>query len=212
MVQSGAVIEDLIIETANMGLSGLEHFSGIPSSVGGAIWQNLHFLSPDRKSTVFIGDIVQSALILDHTNGIKEVKRAFFKFGYDDSILHHQEVIVLEATFNLKPGDAKRIKAQINENLAWRQQRQPQLDQFPSCGSVFKKIEGVGAGRLIDHAGLKGRRVGGAQVSDMHANYIVNLGNAKASDIRALIRTIQKEVLVDSGHLLEPEIGFVGKL
>jgi UDP-N-acetylmuramate dehydrogenase len=211
VAESGTRLGDLIVFGIHMSLSGLEHFAGIPSSVGGAIWQNLHFLSPDRKSTVFIGDTVESALILDQADEIRRVDRDFFEFGYDDSILHHQEVIVLEVTFELTRGNPRQMHTQYIENIKWRQQRQPQLDQFPSCGSVFRKIDGVGAGRLIDHAGFKGRRIGNAQVSEKHANYIVNLGNARASDVRKLINIIQVEVFADSGHRLEPEIGFVGE-
>src|SRR5690606_33498656 len=123
---------------------------------GGAIWQNLHFLSPDRSRTVFIEEVLQSAKVMLKDNSIKEVGVDFFEFGYDDSLLHHQEIIVLEATFNLTPKPKAEILKQADENLKWRRERQPQLEDSPSCGSVFKKIENVGAGRLIDQVGLKG--------------------------------------------------------
>ncbi|OHB10152.1 MAG: hypothetical protein A3H60_00810 [Candidatus Zambryskibacteria bacterium RIFCSPLOWO2_02_FULL_44_12b] len=113
--------------------------------------------------------------------------------------------------FKLFPKDKRLIQEQIDANLKWRQKKQPQLSEFPSCGSVFKKIEGIGAGRLIEKAGLKGVKIGGAQVSEKHANYLVNLGNATAEDVRALIRFIQERVQKETGHLLEPEIGFIGE-
>ncbi|MDO8569935.1 MAG: UDP-N-acetylmuramate dehydrogenase [bacterium] len=211
MTESGALISDLIDASLEKGLSGLEHFAGIPSTVGGAIRQNLHFLSPDRASTVFIESIVKQGLVLE---GVieKKVGKDYFKFGYDDSILHHnKDVFVLEIVFELENKDKNLIKNQISENLAWRNEKQPQLWEFPSCGSVFKKIEGIGAGRLIDKCGLKGKQIGGAVVSRKHANYIVNTGNATACDVRELIVLIQEKVFKETGYKLEPEIGFIGE-
>jgi len=209
--ESGATIAELIALTADLGLSGLEHFAGIPSSVGGAIWQNLHFLAPDRQSTLFIESVVESAEILDRSGRRRVVDREFFEFGYDDSILHHEEIVVLSVTFALEPRRTAEIVAQAEANLAWRIARQPQIDEFPSCGSVFKKIEGVGAGRLIDHAGLKGYRVGGIQISPKHANFLVNLGGGTARDVLDVAHHAQEAVQRDSGYQLEMEIGLVGE-
>ncbi len=208
---SGAVIKDLIAVCTEQGLSGLEHYSGIPSSVGGAIWQNLHFLSPDRQRTMFISEVVAGATILTQGGQIRTVDTDFFQFGYDTSRLHHEPIVVLDVTFHLTPAEPRQIRHQIQENLNWRRSKQPQLDEFPSCGSVFKKIDGVGAGRLIEDAGLKGRRIGGAEISQKHANYIVNIGDAKAADVRALIELVQLAVKGHSGYQLEPEIGFIGE-
>ena len=208
---SGATIADLIDLTANAGLSGFEHFAGIPSSVGGAIWQNLHFLAPDRLSTLFIERIVESAEILDIHGNRRTVDREFFAFGYDDSRLHHEEIVVLDVTFVLEPSTEEAIRAQADANLRWRIERQPQVDEFPSCGSVFKKIEGVGAGRLIDAAGLKGYQVGGVQISPKHANFLVNIGQGTASDVLTLVRHAQKAVKRTSGYDLEMEIGLIGE-
>jgi UDP-N-acetylmuramate dehydrogenase len=226
--ESGATIADLIKITKDRGLSGFEHFAGIPSSVGGAIWQNLHFLSPDRQSTVFIGEIVERATVIDVSklptspvnrtsdtsmvgNLRQVVNQDFFNFGYDDSRLHYESILVLDVTFRLFPKPPAEIQRLIDANLAWRQAKQPQLDEFASCGSVFKKIEGVGAGRLIDQAGLKGTTVGRVQVSLKHANYLVNLGGATATDVRQLIEQIQREVKEKTGYHLEPEVRFVGE-
>ncbi|MDO8471113.1 MAG: UDP-N-acetylmuramate dehydrogenase [bacterium] len=211
ITESGAVISDLIDSSLEKGLSGLEHFAGIPSTVGGAIRQNLHFLSPDRTSTIFIESIVKRGLVLE---GVieKKVEKDYFEFEYDDSILHHnKDIFVLEICFELEGKDPELIKAQISANLNWRNQKQPQLRGFPSCGSVFKKIEGVGAGRLIEKCGLKGKRIRGALVSKKHANYIVNTGNATARDVRELITLVQEKVYKETGFRLEPEIEFIGE-
>ncbi len=212
IAQSGATIEKLIEACRDHELSGLEHFVGIPSTVGGAMRQNLHFLSPDRQSTLYIESVVHSAKVLTKDSEIKTVDKTFFQFGYDDSIIHHQDVIVLEVTFELSPSTRQAITHQMEENMAWRVAKQPQLWDFPSCGSVFKKIKDVGAGRLIDQAGLKGFTVGGAQVSQKHANYIVNLGNATAADVEAVIAHVQAEVKAKTGYELECEINRVGEL
>lgn len=211
IAESGAIIADLIKATAEKGLSGLEHFAGIPSSVGGALWQNLHFLAPDRKSTVFISDILENAKVLLENNKVSLMNKDEMKLGYDESIFHHQQIFVLEATFNLTPKPKTEIESIVADNLAWRAEKQPPLEKYPSCGSVFKKIEGVGAGRLIDRVGLKGKRIGNAQISEQHANFILNLGGATAKDVHDLIELIQKTVKEQTGHTLETEIKFVGQ-
>ena len=211
IAESGVMISDLIEITVSRNLSGLEHFVGIPSTVGGALWQNLHFLSPDRTKTIFIADIVESAEIIDENNNLLKVDRDFFNFDYDYSILHDRKLVVTEVSFRLAQKDKHVIEHQIQENLKWRSEKQPQLDQFPSCGSVFKKIDGVGAGRLIEKAGLKGYAIGGAKVSEKHANYIVNTGPATAQNVVSLIRFIQDKVKVETGYELKPEINFVGE-
>lgn len=209
--ESGATIAQLIELTANLGLSGLEHYAGIPSTVGGAIWQNLHFLSPDRQSTTFIEEIVESALVLLQDGSTQTVGRDYFQFGYDDSRLHHEEIVVLSVTFRLSHAEESVIRNQVSENLKWRWEKQPQLEEFPSCGSVFKKIEGVGAGRLIEQVGLKGHQIGAIQSSPQHANFLVNLGGGTAEDVRNLITLIQETVREKTGHFLETEIKMVGE-
>lgn len=209
--ESGATIADLIALTADAELSGLEHFAGIPSSVGGAIWQNLHFLAPDRQRTLFIEEVVRSARVLDAGNEIRDVDRDFFEFGYDDSRLHHEEIVVLDVTFELRPAPREAILHQARENLRWRAERQPPVEAFPSCGSVFQKIEGVGAGRLIDQAGLKGHRIGGIQISPKHANFLVNVGGGTARDVLDLVALAQAEVNRQTGYELQMEIGLVGE-
>ena len=212
--ESGAVVYPELIELAvSHGLSGLEHYVGIPSTVGGALWQNLHFLAPApaRERTMFVEEVTHSAEILTEEGERKTVGVDYFEFGYDDSILHHRRDVVLAATFQLQPDDQARMRRVMEENLQWRSERHPPLDIEPSAGSIFKKIAGIGAGRLIDECGLKGTRVGGAMVTPRHANILINTGNATAADVRALIAHIQEVVEQRTGHHLEPEIGFVGE-
>ena len=212
-VESGAVMRDLITESAHRGWSGLEHFVGIPSTVGGAIWQNLHFLSPapERERTVFLSEVFDSCEILSAEGIRKTVDAAYVDFGYDDTVFHHRADIVLAVTFALSRGDPNVMYRVMQENLSWRGARHPWLEINPSAGSIFKKIEGVGAGRLIDQLGMKGFRIGDAQISHIHANIVVNLGRATAREVRELIATAQTRVEEKFGHLLEPEISFVGE-
>jgi len=212
-VESGAVVGDIIPKAVERGWSGLEHYVGIPSTVGGAVWQNLHFLEPEpeRKKTMFIADVFDSAEILSEEGERRVVDKTYMKFGYDTSILHSRRDIVLSATFQLTPGDTAVMHRVMQENLSWRGSRHPWLQLHPSAGSIFKKIEGVGAGRLIDQCGLKGFRHGDAQISHIHANIMVNLGHATAKDVRELIVIAQESVEKKFGLHLEPEISFVGE-
>jgi len=212
-VESGAVVGEIIPKAVARGWSGLEHYVGIPSTIGGAVWQNLHFLEPEpeRKRTMFIADIFESAEILSEENERRAVDRDYMQFGYDTSILHTRKDVVLSATFKLSPGDTAVMHRIMQENLSWRGSRHPWLQFHPSAGSIFKKIEGVGAGRLVDQCGLKGFRHGDAQISHIHANIMVNLGNATAKDVRELIAIAQRAVEDRFGLHLEPEISFVGE-
>ena len=211
--ESGAIMQDLVLESGQLGWSGLEHYIGIPSTVGGAIWQNLHFLSPapERERTMFIAEVFDSCEILSAEGERKSVGADYVQFGYDDTVFHHRADYVLAATFRLAPSHPDILHRIHQENLSWRGSRHPWLAIHPSAGSIFRKIEGVGAGRLVDQCGLKGATIGGAQISHLHANIIINLGGATAADVRALIALAQRAVEERFGHRLEPEIGFVGE-
>jgi UDP-N-acetylmuramate dehydrogenase len=212
-VESGAVVGELIPEAVERGWSGLEHYVGIPSTVGGAVWQNLHFLEPEpeRKRTMFIADVFKSCELLTEEGERKTVGADYMQFGYDTSILHHRRDVALAVTFQLERGDTATMHRIMQENLSWRGARHPWLQFHPSAGSIFKKIEGMGAGRLIDQCGLKGFRHGDAQISHIHANIMVNLGKATACDVRELIAIAQDAVEKKFGVRLEPEIGFIGE-
>lgn len=211
-VESGATMwPDVIEEAVSAGLSGLEHYVGIPSSVGGALWQNLHFLSPERDRTMFIEEVLAGAELLTEDGERRCVDADYFEFGYDDSILHHRRDVVLSATFRLSPAPEASLREILNKNLAWRAKRHPPLATEPSAGSIFQKIEGVGAGRLIDECGLKGLTIGGATVSHRHANIFINRGHATAADLRRLIDYVQEIVAQRTGRDLEVEISLVGE-
>lgn len=211
--ESGMVVADLIPAAVDRGLSGLEHYVGIPSTVGGAVWQNLHFLSPApaRERTMFIAEVVHGVELIDPHGVRRTVDREGMRFGYDTSLLHQPGHVALSAIFQLQAGDPATMRRVMEENLTWRGARHPRLETHPSAGSIFKKIEGVGAGRLIDECGLKGFRMGGAQIFSQHANIIVNVGGATAADVRALIRHVQETVAGRFNQHLEPEIGLIGE-
>jgi UDP-N-acetylmuramate dehydrogenase len=215
-VRAGAGVDtfpDLIDATVTRELGGLHHFVGIPSTVGGALWQNLHFLSPapERERTVFIEEILESAEIFSEEGERRTVDVGYFEFGYDQSVLHRRDDVVLSATFRLESAPREELQAVMRENLAWRDERHPDLWLYPCAGSIFQKIEGIGAGRLIDECGLKGYVRGAAGIFHKHANIIVNYGGATAAEIRALIHLAQETVSRETGHELVPEILFVGE-
>lgn len=215
-VRAGAgvgIFPDLIDATVARGLGGLHHFAGIPGTVGGALWQNLHFLSPapERDRTVFIEEFLESAEILSEEGERRTVDVAYFDFGYDRSVLHQRADVVLSATFGLYAAPEADLRKVVQENLAWRADRHPDLCLYPSAGSVFQKIDGIGAGRLIDEVGLKGRVHGGASIFHKHANILVNLGGATAADVRFLMALAQETVARETGHQLVPEICLIGE-
>lgn len=217
-VRAGSGVETfphLIDATVARGLGGLHHFVGIPSTVGGALWQNLHFLSPapERERTVFIEEVLDSAEILSEEGDRRTVDVDYFDFGYDQSVLHHRDDIVLSATFRLVPTPEADLRRVMRENLRWRDDRHPDLWLYPSVGSIFQKIEGVGAGRLIDECGLKGHvhESGRAGIFHRHANIVVNLGGARAADVVELVELARETVLRELGYELETEIDFIGE-
>ena len=212
--ESGAIVYPDLIELAvDHNLSGLEHYVGIPSTVGGALWQNLHFLAPPpkRERTMYIEEVLLEAELLTEEGERKTVPVEYFDFGYDYSTLHIRDDVVLKATFQLETGDQEHLQYVMKENLAWRKERHPPLDTEPSAGSIFKKIEGIGAGRLIDQCGMKGTRIGGIEITHRHANIMINRGGGTSSDLKAMIKHVQEVVQKETGYLLETEIKFIGE-
>jgi len=212
-VETGAALGDVVEEAAAHGRSGVEHFVGIPGTVGGALWQNVHFLSPAprRERTVSIAEVFESCEVLTAGGERRTVGAGYVRFGYDDSVFQHRPDVALAATFRLGAGEPAAVRRVMAENLLWRAEKHPPLDVFPSAGSVFRKVEGMGAGRLVEACGLKGQRSGGAQISPHHANIIVNLGGASARDVLALVERAQRAVLERFGVRLEPEIRLLGE-
>ena len=211
--ESGAIVfPDVIVRAVDAGLSGLEHYVGIPSTIGGALWQNLHFLAPPpkRERTMFIEEVLLSADILTEEGDLQTVGVEYFDFGYDYSILHVRDDVVLSAEFQLSSEDPARMREIMQANLDWRALRHPPLDTEPSVGSIFKKIQGIGAGRLIDECGLKGASIGGIVVTHRHANIMINFNHGTAADLQALITYVRDFVLEETGYTLETEIDFIG--
>ena len=204
---------DLITATVSRGLGGLHHFVGIPSTVGGAVWQNLHFLAPApaRERTMFWEEFMESATILAPDGAVRRVDTDYFQFGYDYSIIHDTGDVVLDVSLKLVPTPVAELRRVVRENLAWRDERHPDMWLYPCAGSIFKKIDGIGAGRLIDECGLKGHVHGAAQIFHKHANIIVNLGGATAAEVVTLIELARTIVARDTGYELEAEIGLVGE-
>lgn len=196
-----------LAETARLawrhGLGGMEFAHGIPGTVGGAVVMNAGAYDGEMK------DIVTGAKVVDRQGNCREIDQAELSFGYRHSALQGDDLIVAMVALNLYPADPDAIQAKMDELAARRRAKQP-LD-LPSAGSTFRRPPGYYAGTLIDQAGLKGRRVGDAQVSELHAGFIVNRGQATAADVLALIAIVQAEVRQQFGVMLEPELKIVGE-
>ncbi len=187
----------LVMYAINNSLSGIEKLIGIPGSVGGAIMMNAGAYGVEVK------DVLESVLVLGANGEVTKLSNTECLFGYRKSE-GLDGCIVLNATFKLEHGDKALLEQTKSEILKTRAEKQP-LDK-PSCGSVFKRPEGNYAGTLIEQAGLKGKRIGGAMISDKHANFILNVDNATSSDILALIELAKAEVMRGSGVALECEV------
>jgi len=193
----------LAVLAGRQGLTGLEFAGGIPGSVGGAVYMNAGALGSD------VSRVLKQAEVLLNTGEVVTMQNADFRYAYRHSLLQQEPGIVLEAVFELGYGDPGEIAASMAANKDRRLSTQP-LKQ-PSCGSVFRNPQGTFAAKLIEGAGLKGMRIGGAEVSTMHANFIVNTGNATAEDVLALIGRIQDIVLQQYGIRLVPEVFVLGE-
>lgn len=200
--QCGASLARIAEYARRKGLSGLEFAHGIPGTLGGAVCMNAGAYGGEIK------DVVASVTLLDPEVGIRTLKGEEMQFSYRRSLLsEHPEYVVLSATFRLERGDSETIGARMRELMAKRKASQPL--EFPSAGSTFKRPVGHYAGPLIEGCGLKGCRVGGAEVSTKHAGFIVNTGGATCADVLALIEKVQKTVYDARGVMLEPEVKIV---
>jgi UDP-N-acetylmuramate dehydrogenase len=191
---AGVLLPRLVMFTAAKGLGGIEFLAGIPGSVGGAVVMNAGAWGKE------IGRFVEEVKVIDQRGEESVLRKKQLGFGYRRSRLQGGRLIITEITLKLKKMPRKAIREMIKDYLAKRRDGQPL--GIPNCGSVFKNPKGDFAGRLIEAAGLKGVRVGDAQVSSKHANFIVNLGEAKAKDVIKLITRIRGAVKVK----LEPEV------
>lgn len=197
---AGTPLALLVKKTAELGFGGLEPLAGIPGTLGGAVMGNA------GTKEGWIGDLLAGVDILTENGEMLTRNRSDINFAYRSSGL--ENTVILGASFHLKKGQKNDIVTEINNRLSRREESQPQ--GTGNAGSVFKNPPGDSAGRLIESAGLKGARCGGAVVSDKHANFIINTGHASAQDVRTLISIIQKKVRETFNVPLEPEIKIFG--
>jgi UDP-N-acetylmuramate dehydrogenase len=205
--EAGVPMARAATETQRAGLSGLEFGLAIPGTVGGAVWANAGAHDAD------VAGVLESARILAGDGTETVVAAADLGLAYRDTRLKHPPVdgwpdLALEATFRLAPADPDTIKARLDDIRRWRQAHQPL--GIPSAGSVFRNPDGDSAGRIIEAAGLKGTRIGGAVVSEKHANFIVNDQKGRAEDVRRLGDHVHAVVAAASGVELRYEIEFLG--
>ncbi|MFB3894893.1 MAG: UDP-N-acetylmuramate--L-alanine ligase [bacterium] len=202
-VRSGAAVPlpELVLFAAEAGLTGLESLIGIPGTVGGAIYMNAGAFNQT------ISDHIVAVTILDFDGTMKVLAKDEIEFGYHQTNI--QQAVVLECLLKLQAGNKTEIVQKMQELTERRQATQP-LD-YPSAGCFFRNPKGEGAGRWIDRAGLKGMKVGGAMISEKHANYVINTGNATAADCIEIINVVQHKIKESFGVELEPEVKIVGK-
>lgn len=199
--QAGASLAAAARAAAQASLTGLEFAAGIPGSIGGAVCMNAGAYGGE------IAQVIVSARVLT-PEGVRMVSKDELSLGYRSSAVMQNGWVVLEATFELAPGSPDEIKATMADLAARRREKQPL--QYPSCGSFFKRPVGYYAGALIEQAGLKGYRVGDAQVSEMHAGFVINRGHATSSEIYRLMQEVQRRVQAQFGVTLEPEVRLIG--
>ena len=200
---AGLLLSQIARKALEAGLSGLEFAAGIPGSLGGAVVMNAGAYGSEMK------DVLESVLVLTPEGKEQEISAGELELGYRTSAVLKRGYVVLGASFFLKPAPREQIRARMDELAAARREKQPL--EYPSAGSTFKRPEGYFAGKLIDDAGLRGFRVGGAQVSEKHAGFIVNTGGATCQDVLGLIEEIQREVFAQKGVRLETEVRVTGE-
>lgn len=214
-VESGTVLEDLISWSLERGFAGLEFYTGIPSTIGGAVYSNVHFANH------LIGPRILSARVLDERLQQRELSSRDLALGYDDSILRQKPYVLIGATIALSSVSDEELSEAIRRREGIAAVRDERYPKEKSCGSVFKNISAdvqsklglphKSAGWLIDQCGLKGYRVGGAVIWEGNANWILNISNASFADVRALIDLARVRVQERFGIDLELEVEIVGE-
>ena len=200
-VGAGVIFARLVNDALSRSLSGLEFAVGIPGSVGGAVSMNA------GTRTEWIGSLVEDVVTFDPSSGIKHYAGSEIAWGYRECSLPRNEII-LECVLKLKPAPKADIRERMERYLTRRKRTQPM--GCASCGSVFRNPPDASVGKLIEDCGLKGFSVGGAEVSPVHANFIVNNGTASADDVAAVIRHVHGKVREAYGIELRPEVKFLG--
>ena len=199
---AGASLARTAVFACQQGLTGLEFAHGIPGSVGGGVCMNAGAYGGE------LAQVMESVTVLFPEEGVKTVPCGDMAFGYRRSLLtEHPDAVALSAVFTLHPDDSAAIRSRMDDLMARRKASQPL--EYPSAGSTFKRPEGHFAGRLIEEAGCKGLTIGGAQVSEKHAGFVINVGGATCADVLALMAEVQRRVMENSGVTLEPEVRIV---
>ena len=201
-VKAGALLSKAAMTAKQHSLTGLEFAAGIPGSIGGGIVMNAGAYEGEIKQ------VVESVRVMDRDGQILTLDNDTMEFGYRTSIIKNRPFIVVEVVLQLAEGDQEKIAAKMEELAVLRRSKQPL--EYASAGSTFKRPEGYYAGKLIMDAGMRGYRIGGAQVSDKHCGFIVNTGKATAADIKEVIEEVQERVKERFHVMLEPEIVFLG--
>lgn len=184
------------------GLTGMEFASGIPGSIGGGVKMNAGAYDGEMRQ------IVESVQVMYKDGSILDLDNDTMEFGYRNSVIKNRPYVVLQVSLRLQPGNKEEILARMNELAARRKEKQPL--EFASAGSTFKRPEGYFAGKLIMDSGLRGARIGGAQISEKHCGFVINDGTAIAADIAELIQEVVETVRDKFGVTLEPEVIFLG--
>lgn len=204
LAEAGALLKDVAVSAADNYLSGLEFASGIPGSIGGAVFMNAGAYDGEIK------DIIVSVEALDIEKGrVITIPKDDMQLGYRSSIFQEANHVILSVKLKLHTGEENEIRAKMKEFNEKRNTKQPV--NMPCAGSIFKRPEGHFAGQLISESGLSGTSLGGAEVSELHSGFIVNTGDATASDVINLIEIVKTVVLAQQGVALEPEVRIIGE-
>ena len=200
---AGALLSAVAKQVLNASLTGFEFAAGIPGTIGGAVVMNAGAYGGE------LCQVLRDATVLTPEGEVKTLPAEELELGYRTSCVQKNGYIVLEAVLQLQPGNADDIRAVMDALASKRREKQPL--EYPSAGSTFKRPEGHFAGRLIQDAGLRGFRVGGAQVSEKHCGFVINRDHATSADILSLCRQVQEKVKAQSGVELELEVKLLGE-
>lgn len=200
--EAGVSLARLAVFACGQGLTGLEFAHGIPGTLGGAVCMNAGAYDGEMKQ------VIREVTVYFPGEGVRTLTCEEMAFGYRHSLLSDRtDAVVLSAMMALAPGEETAIRDKMQELMGRRKTSQPL--EYPSAGSTFKRPTGFFAGTLIDQCGLKGLSVGGAQVSEKHAGFVINRGGATCADVTELIRQVQERVLAEKGVRLEPEVRII---
>ncbi|MBF7019308.1 UDP-N-acetylmuramate dehydrogenase [Staphylococcus sp. 18_1_E_LY] len=200
---SGAAIIDVSRKARDNSLTGLEFACGIPGSIGGAVFMNAGAYGGEVK------DCIDYALCVNEQGDLIKLTTNELELDYRNSIVQKQNLVVLEASFSLTPGDKTEIQSKMDDLTERRESKQPL--EYPSCGSVFQRPPGHFAGKLIQDSDLQGHRIGGVEVSTKHAGFMVNVDNGTATDYENLIHYVQQTVKANFDIELNPEVRIIGE-